>query len=126
MQQEVDDNGQVVSQKVIKPAIEALYAKLATKVGLCLQRSFIPVVIGGSRDLMQAVIDSYLAQSAKLDGDGVAHEVQFLSVNNSLDVDPLLNESLAHQTSCKRYLADKIWENFNIFEFGLEGRRVSQ
>ena len=31
--------------------MNVLYAKLATKVGLCLQRDYIPVAIGGSRDL---------------------------------------------------------------------------
>ena len=38
-------------QFMIKPTITELYAKLATKVGLCLNRGFIPFVIGGSRDL---------------------------------------------------------------------------
>ena len=50
-----------MGQKMIKPTIQALYGKLATKVGLCLQREFIPFIIGGSRDLLQAVTDAYLA-----------------------------------------------------------------
>jgi hypothetical protein len=61
VKQDFDSNGQIVGQKMIKPTIQALYGKLATKVGLCLQREFIPFVIGGSRDLLQAVTDAYLA-----------------------------------------------------------------
>lgn len=56
----------------------------------------------------------------------MAHEVTFISVNNSLDVDPLLNETLAHQTSSRRYLVEKMRGCFNLWEFGLEGRRVPQ
>jgi len=51
LDQKLDENGQVVSQSMIKPTTLKLYEKLTTKVGLCLQRGFIPVVIGGSRDL---------------------------------------------------------------------------
>ncbi len=51
LKQETDANGQVVSQKLIKPTIKALYGKLSIKVGLCLEREFVPVIIGGSRDL---------------------------------------------------------------------------
>ena len=59
LEQQVDENGQVTSQKLIKATISELYAKLGTKVGLCLQRDYIPVVIGGSRDLFQAIVDAY-------------------------------------------------------------------
>lgn len=51
LKQELDENGQIKSQKLIRPTMDVLYAKLATKVGLCLQRDYIPVAIGGSRDL---------------------------------------------------------------------------
>jgi arginase family enzyme len=37
------------------PNHKALMDKLATKVGLCLSRGNIPFIIGGSRDLLQAV-----------------------------------------------------------------------
>jgi len=36
---------------LIKPTMKQLYAKLATKVGLCIKRSNIPCIVGGSRDL---------------------------------------------------------------------------
>ena len=52
LDQQLDANGQVVSQKMIKPTIKELYGKLGVKVGLCLQRGYIPMVIGGSRDLL--------------------------------------------------------------------------
>ena len=47
-------------------------------------------------------------------------------MNHSLDVEPLLNAELAHQTSAKRYLIEKMRENYALWEFGLEGRRVPQ
>ena len=96
LEQECDANGQVVSQKMIKPTIQELYAKLCTKVGLCLQRDYIPVVVGGSRDLFQPMADAYLSQSALLAENGQAHKVTFLSVNHSLDMQPLLSDSLSH------------------------------
>ena len=46
-----DEQGMVISQKLVKPTMEQLYEKLQTKIGLCLKRELIPVVIGGSRDL---------------------------------------------------------------------------
>lgn len=81
---------------MVKASIQELYGKLCTKVGLCLQRDFIPVVIGGSRDLFQAVADAYLSQSAKLDASESDHKVTFLSLNHSLDMQPLLSDSLSH------------------------------
>jgi len=36
-------------------------AKLSTKVGLCLKRTNVPFVIGGSRDLFKSITDAYLA-----------------------------------------------------------------
>ena len=59
-----DEQGMVIGQKVIKPTMEQLYEKLQTKIGLCLKRELIPVVIGGSRDLFQSVTDAYLAHSS--------------------------------------------------------------
>lgn len=111
---------------MIKPSIQELYGKLNTKVGLCLQRDFIPVVIGGSRDLFQAVADAYLSQSAKLDASEGEHKVTFLSLNHSLDMQPLLSDSLSHQTSVRRYLAEKMRDNYSMWTFGLDGRRVAQ
>lgn len=49
-----------------------------------------------------------------------------MSLNHSLDVAPLLNDTLAHQTSVKRYLLEKKQDNFVVVEFGLEGRRVAK
>ena len=51
LDQQLDDLGNVISQRMIKPTQKQLLTKLATKVGLCLQRDYVPVVIGGSRDL---------------------------------------------------------------------------
>ena len=49
--QTLNEEGQVTGQKLTKPTMEQLYEKLSTKIGLCLKRDLIPVVIGGSRDL---------------------------------------------------------------------------
>ena len=91
--------------------MEQLYAKLTTKIGLCLKRELIPVVIGGSRDLFQSVTDAYLTYSSTTTEDLANavlgnHKVTMLSISNSLDVQPLLAEKLSHQTSCRRYLLD--------------------
>ena len=64
VEQTKDEQGMVIGQKLIKPTMEQLYEKLQTKIGLCLKRELIPVVIGGSRDLFQSVTDAYLAHSS--------------------------------------------------------------
>ena len=53
----------------------ALIEKLASKVGLCLTRNNVPFIVGGSRDLLQAV--SLASNSAEV----------FLSVSPTLDLD---------------------------------------
>ena len=49
-----------------------------------------------------------------------------LSLSNTLDVQPLLTQKLSHQTSCRRYLLDKMPKNYQMIQFGLDGARVSQ
>ena len=83
----------VISQKLVKPTMEQLYEKLTTKIGLCLKRELIPVVIGGSRDLFQSVTDAYLAQSAATQDK---HRVTVLALANQLDVQPQLTQNLSH------------------------------
>ena len=117
--QTLNEEGQVVAQKLIKPTMEQLYNKLQTKIGLCLKRELIPVILGGSRDLFQSVTDAYLAFSSSTQEDLITtvlgnHKVTMLSVSNSLDVQPLLTEKLSHQTSCRRYLLDKIPVNYSM------------
>ena len=72
--------------------------------------------------MFQAVADAHLAHSGKV---GVSHKTTVLSISHSLDVQPLLNDSLSHQTSCKRYLIERLPENYSLIDFGLEGRRVA-
>ena len=106
--------------------MKALYDKLATKIGLCLKRLNIPVVVGGSRDLFQSVTDAYLKHSEEQLGGSETHTVTLVSLSHSLDVQPLLSETMSHQTSCKRYLLERLPSNYELVEFGLDGRRVSQ
>jgi hypothetical protein len=59
-----EGDGSPLSQKAavwVKPTTKQLYAKLATKVGLCIKRKNIAFVVGGSRDLFQAITDAYLS-----------------------------------------------------------------
>ena len=77
-----------------------------------MKRDYIPFVLGGSRDLFQGIADAYLAESTRLDEASTEHQVTFLSVNHSLDVQPLLSENQAHQTSVKRYFIEKMRENY--------------
>ena len=81
--------------------MEQLYEKLQTKIGLCLKRELIPVVIGGSRDLFQSVTDAYLAHSSATGEDLMTsvlgeHKVTVLSLSNQLDVQPTLTQKLSH------------------------------
>ena len=87
-------------------------------------------MIGGSRDLFQSVVDAYLKQSASTEEDLITpvlgnHKVTFLTISNTLDVQPLLSEKLSHQTSCRRYLLDKIPSNYQLVQFGIDGSQVS-
>ena len=61
-----------------------LLAKLATKVGLCVERKLFPVVVGGGRDLLQGVCDAKNSPDV------------FLCVTNTLDLEPLLADDLCH------------------------------
>lgn len=101
VEQTKDEQGMVIGQKLIKPTMEQLYEKLQTKIGLCLKRDLIPVVIGGSRDLFQSVTDAYLAHSSATQEDLMTsvlgeHKVTVLSLSNQLDVQPQLTQKLSH------------------------------
>ena len=54
------------------------------------------------------------------------HKVTVLALSHQLDVQPCLTQKLSHQTSCRRYMLDKMPENYQIIQFGLDGARVSQ
>ena len=75
--------------------------------------------------------DAYLTLSASTQEDLMTpalgnHKVTMLNISNTLDVQPTLTEKLSHQTSCKRYLLEKIPPNYQMVNFGLDGSRVSQ
>ena len=58
-----------------------------------------------------------------MDAASQAHKVTFLALSNSLDVQPLLSEALAHQTSNRRYLVERMRSNYSVTVVGLDGRR---
>lgn len=49
-----------VEGRPVKATMTELYSKLATKVSLCVNRGFVPFIMGGSRDLTCAVVEAYL------------------------------------------------------------------
>lgn len=62
--------------------MKELLAKLTHKVGLCIKRSNIPFVFGGSRDLFGGVADALLEEKPEARNC-------FISVNHRLDLDEL-------------------------------------
>lgn len=93
-----------------KADIKQLYAKLATKLGLCYTRKNIPFIIGGSRDLLQAVCDADNSPPI------------FVCITPVLDYQSLLDTDLCNQTSVHRYLTSK---GKTVISFGVDGSRVS-
>jgi len=104
-----------------------LYSKLATKVSLCVNRGFVPFIMGGSRDLTCAVVEAYLLAAKS---DKPVTDVTFVQISHTLDVAPLLGENLPHQTSRTRYLVEKSKQEgaprTKFVAFGLEGSRITQ
>ena len=87
-----------------------LYEKLSTKVGLCNQRKNLPFVVGGTRDLVQAICDAQEAPAT------------FVCVTQSIDLEPLLSEGQCHPPSMHRYLLQK---GKKVILFGVDGSRSS-
>jgi arginase family enzyme len=90
--------------------MKALMSKLSKKVSLCVGRGNIPFIVGGSRDLLQAVCESENSPTV------------FLSISPNLDLEQQPTQDLCHQSSVHTHLIN---HGKKILAFGVDGSRVS-